>query len=69
MTPGLAVGFISILCVAAGFVLTVLGLVLSWIDRHFDEPVEDRPGPKLRRLGLALMVGSGLVLTLRLWLG
>ncbi|MDQ4124667.1 MAG: hypothetical protein M3134_03565 [Actinomycetota bacterium] len=56
-------GILSGLTIAGGFVLTVLGAVLSLIDRRFEDPPELRAGRKLLRLGLMVLAAGIVVLT------
>lgn len=59
-------GILSGLMIAGGFVLTVLGAVLSLIDRRFEDPPELRAGRKLLRLGLMVLLAGVVVLTVTL---
>lgn len=62
MSQAGAVGAIAGFVAGAGFVLTILGGILSLIDRRFDDPPEQRAGKKLLRTGLALLSGGAAVL-------
>lgn len=58
-----AVGFFAGFVAAAGFVLTILGGILWLIDRRFDDPPELSAGKRLTKVGLMLLLGAAIVLT------
>ncbi len=60
-------GILSGLMIAGGFVLTVLGAVLSLIDRRFDDPPETSAGKKLMRLGLMGLAAGAVAMTATLF--
>lgn len=62
MSQAGAVGAIAGFVAGAGFVLSILGGILSLIDRRFDDPPEQRAGRKLLQTGLALLAGGAVVL-------